>query len=486
MLARRLLFPAFISILMAPGCGGDAVETPPGSAGGGGGGGVGGGGGEGGGGPGGGGAPAIAPLVRFFVDERPHDPSDEELEAAEARWGDPIRVVIEGLPQASQVRVDLSTGAWGVFAADAEGSVDLGRDAPLSGTWTGADVDGPFWSAPPSDTPIFDVAVTVTDAQTGEDLASGSIFRRPVNDGVDALKVSDGTRVGTLVRPPGISMKRPAILAFGGSEGGTFAGEFMAYYLSQLGYIAFGVGYFGAPGLPGSLEQVPLEILEADLDFLASQPDVDPDRIAVLGGSRGGELALILGATFPEKVSAVVAQVPSGYVWGATTGQAVSAWTLGGADLPFVPSSGALAETVMKDGKTYWVSSPVFLADIKAASPAALEAARTPVENTKGPILLLAGGDDQLWPSCALAQVAWDKLVASQHAATFGDEVHCYPDAGHFITFPPGSSTQDSDAYYHPQYKAWFLLGGTPSGIARAERQGNTALRAFLEKAFGE
>lgn len=51
MLARRLLVPAFIGILMAPGCGGDAVETPPGSAGGGG---------EGGG-AGNGGAPATTP-----------------------------------------------------------------------------------------------------------------------------------------------------------------------------------------------------------------------------------------------------------------------------------------------------------------------------------------------------------------------------------------------------------------------------------------
>jgi dienelactone hydrolase len=479
MRAQRWLLVSFIGILMAAGCGDATVETaPPGGAGGSGG--------VGGEGAGGGGAPATIPLVRFFVDERPHDPTDDEIEAAEARWGDPIRIAIEGLDAARQVRVDISTGAWGVFAADAEGTVDLGRDAPLSGTWSAADIDGPFWSAPPSDMPIFDIAVTVTDALTAESLATGSFYRKPVNDGATTLKVSDGTRVGTLVRPPGIQSKRPAILAFGGSEGGTFSGEFMAYYLSQLGYIAFGVGYFGAPGLPSTLEKVPLEILKDDLDFLASQPDVDPDRIAVLGGSRGGELALILGATFPDQVSAVVAQVPSGYVWGATSGNAVSAWTLNGAELPFMPSSGTPAQTVKKDGKTYWVSTPSFLADIAAASPAALEAARTPVENTKGPILLIAGEDDQLWPSCVLAQVAWDKLVESQHAATFGDEYHCYPDAGHFITFPPGSSTQDSAAYYHPQYKAWFLMGGSPAGIAAAERQGNTALRAFLEKAFGE
>jgi hypothetical protein len=29
-------------------------------------------------------------------------------------------------------------------------------------------------------------------------------------------------------------------------------------------------------------------------------------------------------------------------------------------------------------------------------------------------------------------------------------------------------------------------MGGSPAGIAKAEREGNSALRAFLEKAFGE
>lgn len=77
-------------------------------------------------------------------------------------------------------------------------------------------------------------------------------------------------------------------------------------------------------------------------------------------------------------------------------------------------------------------------------------------------------------------------LGYKDESARCGDEINCYPDAGHFITFPPGSSTQDSTAYYHPQYKVWLLMGGSPAGIAKAEREGSSALRAFLEKAFGE
>src|SRR5690349_17926093 len=114
--------------LLAAGCGSEPAETTAG-AGAGGAGGAGGGGGT----AGSGGEAPPSPQIRFFVDERPHDTTDVEIETDEARWGDPIRIVIEGLAPGQQVRADLSTKAWAVFAADAEGTVDFGEDAPLSG-----------------------------------------------------------------------------------------------------------------------------------------------------------------------------------------------------------------------------------------------------------------------------------------------------------------------------------------------------------------
>jgi dienelactone hydrolase len=437
---------------------------------------------------GGGGSGGPAPTLHFFVDERPHDTTDAEVETSEARWGDPVRVVVRDLEPGRRVRIDLSLGSWAVVAAASDGTVDLGRDAPESASWTtGADVDGIFWSAPPAAAPVFDIDVTVTDADTAEPLATGAFSRIPVNVGVDATQVNEGTRIGTLARPAGGgTKKRGAVLAFGGSEGTSSTGEFFAYYFAQLGYVSFGVGYFGEPGLSPYLERVPLEVLQDDLEFLASQPDVDPERIAVLGGSRGGELALLLGAHYPDLVSAVVAQVPSGYVWGATSGEPVTGWTFAGADVPFVPSSGALADTYYEDGELYYVSTPAFLADIEAATPEELDAATTRAELTDGPVLLLAGEGDNLWPSCVLADVAFARLEASGHVETHGDESYCFPSAGHFIAFPPGSSTLDSTAYYHPGYDVWFDVGGTPAGNAAGERAGNSATRAFLERAIGE
>src|SRR5262245_23703288 len=126
----RNLPRSLVCMLIVAGCGGTPIDfTGEGGAGSGG---TGGGGAAGSGATGdAGGVPSDTPAVRFFVDERPQDTSDKEVETDEARWGDPIRITASGLSAGTQVRVDISTGAWGVFVADAAGTVDLGRDAPL-------------------------------------------------------------------------------------------------------------------------------------------------------------------------------------------------------------------------------------------------------------------------------------------------------------------------------------------------------------------
>jgi dienelactone hydrolase len=213
---------------------------------------------------------------------------------------------------------------------------------------------------------------------------------------------------------------------------------------------------------------------------------VDPTRIGVMGGSRGGELALLLGSTYPD-LKAVVATVPSGLVWGAAVAAKPlpSAWTQGGPDLPFVPESGAMP-TVTTDasGQQIYVEAPMFLGDLKAATADALEAATIRVEKTNGPVLLLAGADDQLWASCTLAAVAFDRLKSTGHQATHADDFQCYPETGHSL-LAPGIPTTGLDQYYLAEYKIWMAMGGKPAGAARAARESDTRIRRFLEKSLG-
>src|SRR5947199_123091 len=84
----------------------------------------------------------------------------------------------------------------------------------------------------------------------------------------------------------------------------------------RMGLIwSMALAYFNYEGLPQDLIEIPLEYFETAIGWLQRRPDLDGDRIAVSGTSRGGELVLLLGATFPA-VKAVIAYVPSGIVHG--------------------------------------------------------------------------------------------------------------------------------------------------------------------------
>ncbi len=130
----------------------------------------------------------------------------------------------------------------------------------------------------------------------GDPLPTG---RRVTDDGIVA-NYFPGTGTG----------KRPGILFLGGSEGGLSSGVTrMAKDLQSRGYSVLHVSYFGAPGQPPILSLIPLETFDRALAWLKAQPDVDPARIAVVGGSKGAEAALIVAARHPE-LRAVVAGMP--------------------------------------------------------------------------------------------------------------------------------------------------------------------------------
>ena len=126
--------------------------------------------------------------------------------------------------------------------------------------------------------------------------------------------VRDDGLVGTLFAPAGDD-RRPAVLAVGGSGGGLSFADAIAPLLASHGYTSMALAYFRMEGLPATLDRIPLEYFERALAWLARHPRVDADRIAMLGGSRGGELVLPPRCTFPS-IRAVVAYVPSGLVYG--------------------------------------------------------------------------------------------------------------------------------------------------------------------------
>jgi dienelactone hydrolase len=433
--------------------------------------------------------PEAPPLVRGDVHVAF---AQSDTAVTRVQWGEAFVVRVDGLLPGEEITLrassKLADGNYrgeATFAADPAGRIDTGTSAPVRGSYDGADADGLVWSMSPTSKAIpsatqYAFHVDVVDA-TEEVLGGASLPRWYVAPGVTRVPVSSDGLVGAYYAPPGAT-KLPVIVAFGGSEGGLDSGESAAMYWASRGYAALGLAYFAEKGLPDYLTEVPLEYFEKAFAWLDARPEVDGTKLAVMGGSRGGELALLLGATFP-RVRAVIAEVPSGVSWGAplTNRTETASWTFGGQKLPWIAGSYSPGvDWKTPSGEIAASHTASFRDAIAKATPAALELASIRVEKTNGPILMLAGQDDQLWPSCDLAKIAMQRLIANGHDKRFADASICYPEAGHGSTSIPGVPTALSLASVHPITGELLALGGTAKGTARAQRDAFGKIDAFL------
>src|SRR5262249_41530693 len=211
-----------------------------------------------------------------------------------------------------------------------------------------------------------------------------AIERRFLSPALRRTEVRQDNLVATLFCPPGVGPS-PAVIVLGGSDGGLR--EAQAALLASHGFVTLALAYFGIDPLPPGLVEIPLEYFGSAVRWLSVQKEVDPQALAVMGWSRGGELALLLGASFPE-IRAVVAYVPSGVMWsgvpapGSLREEQSASWTRGGSPLPFMRFSGGVIDW----GRPPIALTPGFLAALHDAT--AVEQATIPVEQTRGAILL--------------------------------------------------------------------------------------------------
>ncbi|RYJ01939.1 MAG: hypothetical protein EON52_20535, partial [Actinomycetales bacterium] len=255
----------------------------------------------------------------------------------------PLEVRVTGLRPGAEVELtatahvdDMRFASAATFEADDDGVVDLTRTAPTSGSWSTADPMGPFWSmtgvssrSPSAFDEPYDVDLAVVDS-SGATLADLRVERPGTAPGLETRPVEGARFVGAYVLPAADSgAARPAALVLGGSEGGLESAAMTARWIASLGYPALAVSYFGEPGQPTELEEVPVDPVVAGLEWLHAQAEVDSDALFTFGVSRGGELALWLAAERPELVAGALAPVGSGFLVCGYPDDSVPAWTLG-------------------------------------------------------------------------------------------------------------------------------------------------------------
>ena len=363
----------------------------------------------------------------------------------------PLTVRISGLAPEQEITVRSQTKdekgtpwqAFGTFIADTHGVVDLSKQAPQSGTFTVTDPTALTWAMHPEGydidkpVPVFEkrklepLRFTITVEANGEDLAQMEFSRQLLPPGSDIIRepVVGRGLVGTLFYPAEVG-PHPIVIHLGGTDGGL--NEARGALLASHGFAVLSLAYFGIDPLPPELAEIPLEYFENALGWLTEHKAVDSRRIGVYGYSKGGELALLLGANFPQ-IRAVAAFAPSSVIWqGLRRGRVTSSWTRGGAPLPFVPikfSIGILVRLMFGRPVAFRASYERGLKDRRA-----VEAAAIPAENINGPILLVSGENDAIWPSTIMAEMLIDRLQRNNFPHPY--QLLKYKGDGHVTSIP--------------------------------------------------
>jgi len=217
----------------------------------------------------------------------------------------------------------------------------------------------------------------------------------------------------------------PLVVGFGGSEGGNaWASDFWKPQRDKFvseGYAFLAIGYFGAPGTPQNLDRIALESVYAEIMRVASDSQINEQCIALIGGSKGAELSLLLGSHY-EDIKAVVAIVPGHAVFPALTiAMNTPSFSLNGEPLPFVPIPwSATVALIQGDLRAVWLQM--------LKNEAAVEDAAIVVENINGPILFVSATEDEFWPSTEMSNA----MVARLKKANFSHNVeHIVIDGPH-------------------------------------------------------
>ena len=248
---------------------------------------------------------------------------------------------------------------------------------------------------------------------------------------------STGGAIYTLFYPATVKRfgaEAPLIFFIGGSEGGIWTkDDVLIRDLRYEGYHVVTVGYFKMKGLPEATSKIDLEPFIQAIDYYKKYPGVDSDRIGLLGGSKGGELALLLGSMDPD-IHLVAGFVVSNVAFQGTDIAIFShhsSWRYRGKEIPFVPYpqfSWAAIKGVLS-GENYREMHDLALENTEAVDRALIE-----VERINGPVFLLSSRHDQFWPSMEMSHAIMKRLDRYRFPYV---HKHIAWDSNHFVLKDP-------------------------------------------------
>uniref|UniRef100_A0A8C6UIS3 Acyl-coenzyme A thioesterase 1-like n=1 Tax=Neogobius melanostomus TaxID=47308 RepID=A0A8C6UIS3_9GOBI len=392
---------------------------------------------------------------------------------ARCMFDDPLQIRVTGLSSRQDVVLRASAtdergsnfSSWAEFRADHSGQVDLSRDAPLSGSYSGVQPMGLLWSLSPEvpHRKFFKnqalsphvVSFSVVDKQDGQILAQETNERCILGDGVQRQTVTEQGFTGVLFTPPGLLRAvsrgaRPPLLP----------SEKRAGLLANKGFVVMTVPVF--TGKPDQTERLHLDQYEAAVQYLLQHSQVGSAEVGVVALSKGADMALSLAA-FVQGVGAVV------WINGCSAN----------AGLPLFYKQQQILPALRADlSKCIALSSDLYMVKNAMPIPTSAEHSNTvvPIEKASAQFLFVASEDDQNWDSMAFMEQMVERM--KRHGRN-NFEVISYPRAGHLLDTP--FSPFEVSAF-HGFGKRAVLWGGEPEAHARAEVQLWKKIQEFFRK----
>ena len=422
----------------------------------------------------------------------------------------PLHVAMRNLLPGTRVKVsaarpDARGRNWtavGVYLADASGTIDVDVSPSLEGSYTGVSPHGLWCSALPvapekvheyladlrehpelGTSPYLDVSalytVSIAASIEGKVVGTASATRSYANGIVpEEVTAAGGVRGRFFPARSGLTPGVP-IVVLAGSGGGL--PETQAALLASHGHPALAQGIFDYKDLPTTLREIPLESFRAGAEWLKRRTGVQ--RLAIMGTSRGSEGAGLAASYFPDEFSAAIVYVPSHLTNGAFgpgITDVVAAWTYAGkplaADRGETDSNNA-GDAQHSEEPPGFIGTPYYLKTW--SDPAVSAAVGIPYERMRGPVLAIAGGADEMWPSFIGAEQIRRRLI--EHGKADQVEIHVYPGAGHMVS-RLGTGGPLSSFVFHPVAKDFEATGGLPNANCEGSFDAWEKVLAFLAK----
>lgn len=346
-----------------------------------------------------------------------------------------------------------------------DGEIDLEHSQPVSGTYKEADISGLFWSQKNTSFELdleIDHLQDLTEEDKGYfvmDIIQGDFHAchkwQVIRMAEDVQEeVIDQGKIQGKRYYKNIDSKQGLVIHLAG-EAGIDHAEVNAKAMASKGINTFALPIYGYKNLPLVFKELPLETIMETIDYIKTLKGVDPDKIVIVGSSRGAELALLI-ASLRSDINSLILFNPCDVVNQSVVKQVMSpssSWTYKGQALKF--SKVKKIEIIKMYFARIAISSKHNL--MNKVYNHQESNAMIDVNQITSKMTMFAGDDDLRWTSHMMAKRIKSKvdsdLIIYKGAGQVLGSPGCLPTTGfESLFFPLGGSVSKNGK---AQYDSW-------------------------------